>query len=261
MLRSTVRLSAATFAVTWALTDGVGDLPNPLFVPMPGTTARQRAAAQGAAMDELRQGGGREVERFAERLESTYRLLARADTECYGWIVRTDGSDYSAVVACRGGRAVLGVLEDDAVLLRPVNADIPAEALLDALPGVPPARVRSVTVAAEDFQRARGDGAPGGDEGFSGFRTTAPPLSPDVWELCTMLAGPVTGKGQLFAAVRDGRGTRAASDRPINFIDTAEGRTLFYTTINSAGHEWINAHPGTADGFLRALYDTRHALL
>ncbi|MGH3492742.1 MAG: ESX secretion-associated protein EspG, partial [Sciscionella sp.] len=154
-----------------------------------------------------------------------------------------------------GRRALLGVLEEDIVELRPVDAQAPEAALVRVLPAHPPARVRSVSLPKSELLRDDRGPAPG----YTVLRPTTNRLSPDAADLKQMLAAESSAKAQLYVAVRDRHGRRTAEPRPINFVDTPGGRILLYTTCNRTGEEWINARSCTADTLIAALQDARGA--
>ncbi|MGH3621461.1 MAG: ESX secretion-associated protein EspG [Sciscionella sp.] len=114
MLRSLVRLSREAFAVTWRYAD-VGDLPTALYVPMPGGDVYGQARAEVRAFLELQRLAGSDRRGFTTDLEATYRLLGRAPLEYYGWMVRDDGTSFSALVVCHPQQVVLGIVDEGTV--------------------------------------------------------------------------------------------------------------------------------------------------
>jgi len=57
-----------------------------------------------------------------------------------------------------------------------------------------------------------------------------------------LLAEPVLGVSQLWAAARSTEGRLRQAETPLTVRDTAEGRWLTQTTTTS-GHRWVTATP------------------
>lgn len=243
MLRLPVRLSLETFAVTWRYAD-VGELPDPLYVPVPGGPGGdvfESAHAEIEAFAELRELAGGDRRGFTADLEGIYRMLAGAPEEYYGWAVRGDGGGTSALLACHGGRAVLAVLDDHGIELS--EASPTPDAMVAALPSWPVAQFRPVSVPSVEL-----------------FETPPEEQSAEVAVLREVFATRPDGKGQCYAAVRAAGGRRHVGTVPVNYIDPEPGRVLFYTSDNGGG-EYITAKPGTVEAIAEQLVLTRDGLM
>ncbi|WP_040587997.1 ESX secretion-associated protein EspG [Sciscionella marina] len=243
MLRLPVRLSAETFAVTWRYAK-VGELPDALYVPMPGGEQDDpyaSAHAELAAFAELRELAGEDRRGFTADLEGVYQMLAGAQEEYFAWIIGTNGFGVSALLACHGGHAMLAVLDGNTVRISQANPD--PGALVTALPAFPPARFRPVSVPSAEL-----------------FETAPEELTGDVALLREVFATRPIGKGQYYVAVRSPNGRRHIAPSPVNHIDPDPGRVLFYTTDNGGG-EYITAKPGSAEAIAEQLLRTREDLV
>jgi hypothetical protein len=202
------------------------------------------------------------------RAELAYQGLARGDrldpdfSDVVGAILRPDHELYGWVDAMAAGRPRrYGVLagfayqqgfllvheyEADAVALTSVGLDDVLDSFLAQLPPVRPANRPGITVDYEEFLAA---GAPRPREGFAGFRRS---VAPDVQALRALVAQPRFGAGNLYSAVRRGSGARARIERPVNYLDTPDGRWLL-TLYTDHGRRWATARPATREviaGFL-----------
>jgi ESX secretion-associated protein EspG len=159
---------------------------------------------------------------------ATIEAVARPQLEYYGWI---DGGfqgrpvSYRLLAGSTGGEAfVLAKHEElDVVVLESTQ---PRELLDDFLGQIPKlAPGRGTPLAVPKSQLA---GTARGDEGsFAVLRNDRPAEgSQEVEELRRILALRRMGSGSLYVATRSRTGARHRIERPVNYIDTSEGRWL-----------------------------------
>ncbi|GGM83408.1 hypothetical protein GCM10012275_62550 [Longimycelium tulufanense] len=252
MLRASVTLSTSAYDVLWHH-HKLGDKPNALHTPSPGATHEERAVLERQAWDELQQNGLIHRGRIDEDLLDVLTLLARPTAEIYGWINRAHERHYSVLVAACGQDAVLAVLVDQILHLHPVRSTGLAGAVVAALPTVPPARGRSLTLPTEHLtlQRAAPDDwlvevRPGDDEATSHART--------------VLALPRTNAGQLHVAARDRYGHRHRAAHPLTVLDTPDGRWMTQLRPGSDGRPWLVLTPADHRLLAARLNEMRAAL-
>jgi EspG family len=247
VLRSPVRLSREAFAVTWRYAD-VGDLPTALYVPMPGEDVHGQARAEVRAFLELQRLAGSDRRGFTTDLEATYRLLGRAPLEYYGWMVRDDGTSFSALVVCHPQQVVLGIVDEGTVELSASTQTSGASVLVSTLPACPPARFRAASARSSELFDT-------GTQPGSLLHAPVERVSSEVAMLRQVFATHPTGKGQLYVAVRTPTGHRHVAPAPVNYIDPEPGRIVFYTSISSG--EYITALPGTSEAIAHRLEQVR----
>jgi hypothetical protein len=250
MLEYPVRLSVATFVVTWEHTDGVDELPTVLGLPSPGADAAGRATAEAAAVRELTALGHRD--RRAAELEQAYQVLAWADEEFFGYIRRADTTGYSALFARRGPLGIAAVLDAHAIELRTLAAgtDLAAE-LVASLPQRAGREMEPLSAAPDELLGRN----PVRDE--NGFPRAPGSVVPrEARWLRELDAAAGGGRGELYAAARSRRlGTRGECG-PASYVDTAGGRVLLRLGRGPDGRETIEAssgEPPALAGSLRAL--------
>jgi hypothetical protein len=248
MLEYPVRLSAATFVLTWEHTDTVDELPTVLALPSPGADAAERATAEAEAGRELVGFGHRD--RLAAELEQAYHVLAWADQEFFGYLRRADATGYSAMVARRGRLGVAAVLGEDAIELRTLDpeADLAAE-LVAMLPECPGARMEPVSALPDDFL---GRTSARDENGFP-----LPPGSvvpPAARWLRALDAAAAGARGELLAAARSRRGAaRRECATPVSYVDTDTGRVLLMLGHAPGGRETVEARGGDPRALTEAL--------
>lgn len=128
--------------------------------------------------------------------------------------------------------------EADAVVLLSIDPDDLLDSFLAQLPPVRPADRLGVTV---DYDKLLAASTPMRCEGFAGFRK---PAAPNVRALQALVGQPRSGAGSLYAAFRRRSGTRVRIKRPVNYIDTRDGRWLLTQHTNN-GRRWVTARPAT----------------
>ncbi|MFD9889734.1 ESX secretion-associated protein EspG [Amycolatopsis sp. NPDC059027] len=178
---------------------------------------------------------------------STLQVVGNADREYYGWSSFQDGTGCAALVAVRGEDAVRVVVNDDVVVVDPIEVKWPATTLLDTLPAVPGAAIRTVSVLKTFYDNPN--------------ITPANPLAEPVDTsnadyIKALLVVPRDAVHQLYTARRGSDGARHRS-LPITALDlTGRGRVLTYET----GGGDIVLHPGTSRDFIRTFNITHDGL-
>ena len=159
---------------------------------------------------------------------ATIEAIARPQLEYYGWI---DGGfqgkavSYRLLAGSAGGEAfVLAKHEElDAVVLASSRPGELLDDFLGQIPKLAPGRGTPLAVPKSQIEgTARGD-----DGGFAVLRSDRPAEgSQEVEELRRILGLRRMGSGSLYVAARSRTGARHRIERPVNYIDTSEGRWL-----------------------------------
>ena len=206
-------------------------------------------ALDARARTELAHHGLAYGDRLHPDLNDVVGAILRPDHELYGWVnavVADRPRHYGVLAGFAYQQGFLLVHEADAVALASVELDDVLDSFLAQLPPVRPANRPGITVDYEEFLAAS---APRQREGFVGFRRSVPP---DIQALRALVAQPRFGAGNLYSAARRGSGARARIQRPVNYLDTPDGRWLL-TLYTDHGRRWATARPATRDliaGFL-----------
>lgn len=160
---------------------------------------------------------------------ATIEAMARPQLEYYGWI---DGGfqgkpvSYRLLAGSAGGEAfVLAKHEElDVVVLESSRPGELLDDFLGQIPKLAPGRGTPLAVPKSQLEgTAHGDDA----GGFAVLRDGRPADgSQEVEELRRILALRRMGSGSLYVAARSRTGARHRIERPVNYIDTSEGRWL-----------------------------------
>jgi hypothetical protein len=166
--------------------------------------------------------------------------LMRPCHELYGWItaMAADRPRHYGVLAgfaYQQGFLLVHEHGTNAVLLTPVGLDQVLDSFLAQLPPARPANQSGITVDYEEFLAATRK------RERSGRRASVPP---EVRALRALLAQPRPGAGNLYSAARGSSGARARILRPVNYLDTPDGRWLL-TLYTEHGRRWVTARPAT----------------
>jgi len=161
--------------------------------------------------------------------------IQRARTEFYGWATGNDDT-YGVLAAAHGRSAFALRRHGDRVVFQRANADRLADALLEQLPDVPPARGESLSVREQEINSS----APRPVL----RRSSGPVRSEQARRLDTLLRTPRNGGAKLYAARRDEAGNRIRSRTWLDLIDLPDGRWAIHLTVNR-GERTINAAPAT----------------
>ncbi|XVV05809.1 ESX secretion-associated protein EspG [Actinosynnema sp. CA-248983] len=217
-------LSLPAFDVLWEDLRA-GTFPFPLDIDHHGTTLDERARIRSAVYADLERRNLARRGRPEPDLEDALRLIARPALKITVMGLVADEL-LRALVAARGGYAVLAVQAEDGVRLDVLRDRSPAMAAVSVLPWSRPGPGRTVTVPASSL-------VPKENTGFTQrVRTSA---GDDVTALGTMLAGPFTGTGHFSIT------TDTGVLPPLTWIDTARGRYV------STGTDWITVAPADND--------------
>ncbi|GGP73159.1 ESX secretion-associated protein EspG [Saccharothrix coeruleofusca] len=234
-MNAAITLSLPEFDVLWEDLRA-GAVPYPFGIAQHGLTLDERARIRadvhaGLERRGLVRRGGPEPE-----LANALRLLAEPEVRItvMGMPDAATEELLRALVAARGGDAVLAVQRGDVVRLEPLRDVSLAAAAVSVLPRQRPGPGRPVTVPAS----ALGPRAP--REGFA--RPVRGSADDDVRALLAMLAGPITGTGH-FSVTVEGRPPAA----PVSWIDTPRGRYA------GTGREWLTVAPADHDGLARRI--------
>lgn len=230
-------ISALEFDVLWEHLQ-LEDMPVVLRVPSPGGTYAERTRLVRAAWDSLgAKGYGRPVD-LDPRLARMLRVLERPDREVDGrlWVDR----QIRLLAAIRNDFAVLAVLADNKLTLRPAAATgLPREALT-ALPAVAAGPGESVTLPSAQFERAAAQAST--SKQFEQALKQHGARDADARNLVKMITD-VSGQGQFGAAARDKWGSRIRVGHVISFFDTEEGRYVQIRKETKAGEAWSTISP------------------
>ncbi|MFE2758110.1 ESX secretion-associated protein EspG [Actinosynnema sp. NPDC059335] len=205
MLRGPVVLSDTAFDVLWHH-DDLGEHHTVLHVPP--------AEADVLEVE-------RELHREGVRVDDTLealRVLAYADSECFGWIAFNREVTLPVVVATAGRHGVFAVRDNGHVRIDVLRGD-PSETLAACLPDVPAGRGVSINARAEE---ARGSRA-----------------------LAALVQRPRTGVAKLYAARRDRYGRRRRAGSFVTTLDCPDGRWLVVRYTDNRGQGWVHATPAT----------------
>ncbi|OZM72722.1 ESX secretion-associated protein EspG [Amycolatopsis antarctica] len=182
-------------------------------------------------------------------LLATVQAVARPQVEFYGWI--TGGHDgkpvnYTLLAGSAGGEGFVLARNTDheGVVLVSLRPDQLMENFIAQIPGLAPGRGRQLSVPRS---QVGGTGRTGdGDEGFEILRSSRPSeSSQEAEELRRVLGLRRLGGGSLYVAARTRAGTRQRVERPLNYIDTTEGRWLT-EEIPGSGEPRVALTPATA---------------
>ncbi|MGW7533637.1 ESX secretion-associated protein EspG [Amycolatopsis sp. NPDC054798] len=170
-------------------------------------------------------------------LRATLQVLAYAEREYFAWSALPGGIQKTTIVAQREQTAILVSAQDGLVEIRSAAPTRLATTLFGALPQIPGAPVRSVSV------------------------TSASDAAPDPFDetnsheyLASVLNQPAEATHQLYVARR--ANGRHLTGGPILAADVKSGRILTYQTTNGR----TELIPGTPRAIVKILNDTFAAL-
>jgi ESX secretion-associated protein EspG len=184
----------------------------------------------------------------------TLRIIAHSDRQFYAWssAANDPDGDGAVLVAALGRDAVRVAADDDVVLLDPIPAHDLAGQFTSALPDVPGADVRPLTVTSRQMDNP---------SGFAGGNPLAQLTDTSAVDWITdLMAAERDAVHQIYAAVRGRSRTRRRS-LPLSAIDlTDQGRVLTYLNDNCDGEEQINLLSGTTENLVAVLEATHEGL-
>ncbi|WP_199428899.1 ESX secretion-associated protein EspG [Qaidamihabitans albus] len=201
--------------------------------------ADERANAELARYGLLDRGG---VDRG---LLATVEAVARPSLEYYAWINGGyDGRslDYTLLAGSAGGEAFVLArnTEHEGVVLTSLRPDELVDGFLAQVPRLAPGRGQPLRVPKSEVTGGRRP-----DDGAGVLRGSAPSAETrEADELRRLLGLPRLGGGSLYVAARGRSGIRQRAERPVNYIDTSEGRWLT-EELPGSGEPLIAFTPGT----------------
>jgi hypothetical protein len=192
--------------------------------------------------------------------------LSHPQLEYYGWFDGEfeDGSPakFSALSGSGsgGGFALIRVSGDDTVVLQRQRPDQVLPTFLDMIPAGRPASGQPLVTSKSEYESGRAATA---EDDRQSIMQKAPgrheQLSP-LKEIQRIMGLPRTGAGTLYVAGRRGPGTRRQRcPRPLNFVDTAEGRWLMEERPGR-GDSLVVFTPGTPQAIGERLRNAQSAL-
>jgi hypothetical protein len=164
-------------------------------------------------------------------LLATIEAVSRPQVEYFGWI---DGGyegkalSYTLLAGSAGGEAFVLARnpEYESIVLASVKPEELLEAFVTQIPKLAPGRGSPLAVPKSQVMNT-GRASTSQEDGFTVLRREQRnPSGQDADELRRILALRRMGGGSLYVAVRGRSGSRRRIDRPVNYIDTSEGRWL-----------------------------------
>lgn len=192
-------------------------------------------------------------DRLDDEFGASLMVLCRAGAEFYGWI--NDGKSTKGVLSAAIGReAVLAIRDGDSVTLSQLRPEELPEALVAQLPELRPGRGEAMNVLQSELVAASSDGRVSTETGV-GSRP-----APAAVRVIAQIAGlPTTGTGELYVAVRDRVGRRRASDPPLRYSDTSNGR-WFGHAVPTGDDAQVFVAPATPGRLVSRLQEMHRAL-
>jgi hypothetical protein len=225
--RVPLRLDTVLAVVRWRQAE-----PHPVLTTTPAWHHPDTAGElDRRAREELVRHGLHDGHRPLPEFDDLVGALVRPDRELYGWVTTTvDGEQrrFGLLAASAYKSAFVLVRIGDHVVLAAIQPSRVAAAFTGELPDVRPAREKPVSVDYRIYLAATAD-----QDGFGGFGTRE---QPEAGAMRSVLSRPRVGAGELYAAARRD-GTRRRIDRPVLYLDTADGR--WQAERRTAGHDDI----------------------
>lgn len=252
------------FTLSWAEYDflwehlELGRRPPILDINSHGHTFDERAELRDAAWKSLADKGFGEPGDVHPVLARCLDLLARPEWEVDGRLhLSADGPRTSVLVAARGAKAAVGVLEVDHFTVWPTSPAGLARAAVSQLPPHPPGTGASITLPAETLDRCA---ARAGSEPDALRRAlVSAGLGKDEARKIVAVLGEVVRLGHVGAAHTPRHGARTRATHVVSFYDNPSGRYLF-TRRPSGGALWVTLAPGTTDAITRQVDDLLRGL-
>lgn len=206
-----------------AVTRWEGADPHPVLVRTPVWRDPDTTAADDRrVVDELRARGLHDGRRLTPDFGDVVGALVRPHRELYGWLTTVEDGvvrrcGLLAVSAYQIGIVVVR-LDTDHTVIASVTPSRVSAVFAGELPDVPAIPGKEITTAYRTYLAALDDG-----DGFDGFGADN---DPDTQQMRDLLTRPRLGSGELYAAMRDGNGTRHRIERPVVYLDTPQGRMI-----------------------------------
>ncbi|MGB3441242.1 MAG: ESX secretion-associated protein EspG [Actinophytocola sp.] len=243
-----VEISTLEFDVLWEHYHGVDQMPLVLRVPSPGRTDEERKHIVRGVWDGLASRGlGSPVDAHP-RLTHLLSLLRKPDREIDGrlWL----GSEVRLLAATTGDAAVLAVLANGRLTLRPADVTGLPRFALSVLPDTQAGPGQSITLPTADFEAAAKEATK--QEELAGALRERGVRAADAQTLADMI-GDVVNRGQYGSASRDRWGRRVRAGRVISFFDTADGRYLQIRRESPENEPWTTISPANPRRLLQHL--------
>ncbi|MBK1784614.1 ESX secretion-associated protein EspG [Prauserella cavernicola] len=210
---------------------------------------RARRAADERADAELRGYGLYGRGGVHSGLQATLDAVARPAVEYFGWI--NGGHDgkplnFTLLAGSAGGEGFVLARNTDheGVVLVSVRPEEILDNFVAQIPRLGPGRGQQLRVPKSQASGGKRRSDSYGDD-FSVMRSGTPnPGSVEADELRRVLKLPRLGGGSLYAAARGRTGRRERVERPLNYIDTTEGRWLT-EEVPGSGEPLIAFTPGS----------------
>lgn len=189
-------------------------------------------AATNEAEDELRQQGLIDSHGPAGDLGGMLGIFAHAESEADLKYAPAPGREVRVLVALAGRSAARWIIDDDGIEIETIREGSALGSLVGALPEVPPAPGRPVSLRTEDLRAAASvaeDGLDAPERAALASLRRAGVRSDDARNAVNMLSGGRTLIGQIGVAAYTGRNRkRIRGQRIIEVIDTDNGRAVRY---------------------------------
>lgn len=174
-------------------------------------------------------------------LLATVEAVARPQVEYYGWIDGGyDGASLSYTLLAGSAGAEAFVLarntEHEGVVLASLKPAELLEGFINQIPTLAPGRGSPLAVPKSQVMNPNGTST-AQDDGYSVLRSGQKSSgSQNADELRRILGLRRMGGGSLYVAARGRSGSRRRIERPMNYIDTSEGRWLTEEVAGSGEH-------------------------
>lgn len=154
--------------------------------------------------------------------------ISRPQVEYYGWFEgQFPGAPGNfAVLAGSGSGGAFVLVRDigeESVILAPERPEEVLAGFVNQIPFGRPATGQPLITTRAEFAAGR-DAVADGEYTVMRSGRDAPPAPAK--EMKRIMEAPRTGAGTLYVAARSRSGTRRRCERPLNFVDTVEGRWL-----------------------------------
>lgn len=185
-------------------------------------------------------------------LSTILSILNRPAVEYYGWFTQQKNTT-SALAVAAGSYGLLALRQTDRVTLTSVESFGLAEALLAALPRIPPARGSAINVARDDVRHA----ADREDTIVLTNTWTDPRVRGALDQFRNQ---PSLGAGEFYVAVRNNvTNSRTTVKYPICYHDTTAGR-WWLEIVPGYREEWVVAAPATPGLLVKRLHEAHWIL-
>jgi hypothetical protein len=229
---------------------GIEQQHHVLHIATPQVSIEDYPDIERRAWDELTRVGLAAGHSVSSELLDTMAFLAAPPLELHAWIGRSVEVTLGAVAATDGSAALLAVLDEQAIHLRPIRPDALPQAIVGQLPKMPAGRGRSVTVPVDAYREVIEDGGrrPAHAAGSILQSNQAPDqVTADCRAMQRILSQTRRGGGQVYAAARSAFGQRRKTQYPIAYVDLESGRWLTRQRPDGTGAIWAVLAPASPE--------------